>query len=34
MGMFDATEIDNDLKAVDVKIREYYNITPEDKKNA
>lgn len=27
MGMFSATEIDNDLKAVDTAIREYYGIT-------
>jgi hypothetical protein len=26
MGMFDSIEIDNDLKAVDAAIREYYNI--------
>lgn len=34
MGMFDQQEIDNDLKAVDAAIREYYNIKQEDKKNA
>ena len=32
MGMFQAAEIDNDLKAVDTAIREYYNI--ENKKEA
>ena len=26
MGMFDEMEIDNDLKLVDDKIREYYDI--------
>jgi len=26
IGMFDTIEIDNDLRAVDIKIREYYNI--------
>lgn len=31
MGMFDKAEIDNDLKAVDTAIREYYGMTKEDK---
>jgi hypothetical protein len=35
--MFDTAEIDNDLKAVDQKIREYYNLNSsiqESKKTA
>lgn len=28
MGMFAEVEIDNDLKAVDTAIREYYNLKP------
>lgn len=32
LGMFESTEIDNDLKAVDMVIREYYELT-EGKKN-
>ena len=32
MGLFDSIEIDNDLKAVDTAIREYYNIKQEGKK--
>ena len=31
MGMFDAALIDNDLKAVDTIIREYYGFTEENK---
>jgi hypothetical protein len=37
LGMFDTAEIDNDLKAVDQKIREYYNLNSsiqESKKTA
>ena len=30
MGMFSASEIDNDLKAVDTAIREYYGITKKE----
>ena len=34
MGMFDADEIDNDLKSVDAAIREYYGLnTKEEKRN-
>jgi hypothetical protein len=30
IGMFDSVEIDNDLKYVDTKIREYYELPPND----
>lgn len=33
MGMFDSDEIDNDLKFVDEKIREYYNLNNESEEN-
>lgn len=32
-GMFDALEIDNDLKMVDEKIREYYELNESEEKN-
>ena len=31
LGMFEDKEIDNDLKAVDTVIREYYELNKEDK---
>lgn len=34
MGMFEAAEIDNDLKAVDTAIREYYGINSKEEKIA
>ena len=34
MGMFSASEIDNDLKAVDTAIREYYGITKKEESAA
>ena len=33
MGMFEQVEIDNDLKAVDTIIREYYGLKPITDKN-
>jgi hypothetical protein len=33
MGMFDSDEIENDLKFVDEKIREYYNLNNESEEN-
>ena len=32
MGMFDSIEIDNDLKFVDEKIREYWNLNSKNEK--